>query len=138
MKKFSAVLLIAVICLAIIPACKKSKGGGGGTPETPLVVETTPAATGQVEAPAPGPDFPLKVEVKSTMPSSGVKIEITARKDGSADPAFFTTTRNTSNKIENFIITGTPKTVICVVNIKVTSITSATNVWTGTYKYSSK
>jgi hypothetical protein len=137
MKKLSIVLLMSAMAVIVMPACKKNKGGGGGTTEVNLVVETTPN-NGANEAPAPGPDFPLKVEIKSTMPPSGVKIEISAKQDGTATNFFTTSANTTSASNNNFTITGTPKTVICVVDVKVTSISKPTNIWTGSYKYSKK
>lgn len=132
-------LVIALFALAAIftPSCKKSGGGGGGTAEANLVVETTPAA-GSNLAPAPGPDFPLKVEIKSTMPPSGVKIEITAKKEGSPDPAFFTTSPNSTTAVNNFTITNTPKNVTCLVEVKVTSLSKPSNTWSGSYRYAAK
>jgi hypothetical protein len=128
-------LLLSLIIFAITPACKKS--GGGGSSEATLVVETTPAA-GTTEAPAPGPDFPLKIEIKSAMPASGVKIEVSAKKDGSADPAFFTSSKNSTAQQNTYTITGTPSTVVCIVNITVTSLSKPSNIWTGSYRYSKK
>lgn len=136
MKKLSFILLLSALAVVVMPACKKDKGGGG-TNEVNLSVETTPGS-GTTEAPAPGPDFPLKVEIKSTMPPSGVKIEVSAKQDGTATTFFTTSTNTTSASNNNFTITGTPKTVICVVDVKVTSISKPTNVWTGSYKYSKK
>jgi hypothetical protein len=136
MKKLSFVLLLLAAVFAITPACKKS-GGGGGTTEANLVVETTPA-NGSTQAAAPGPNFPLKIEIKSTMPASGVKIEISAKKDGSSDPAFFTSSNNSTAPQNNYSITGTPANVMCIVSITVTSLSKPSNVWTGSYRYSSK
>jgi hypothetical protein len=136
MKKITVVLLIAAIALVSVTACSKGGDSGGGT-EANLVVETTPA-NGSTEAPAVGPDFPLKVEVKSTMPASGVKIDISAKKDGSADPAFFTKSQNSTTAQTNFTITGTPATVTCIVTVTVTSISKPSNTWTGSYRYSKK
>lgn len=136
MKKLTFSLLILAIVVAISPACKKSSGGGGSN-EATLVVETTPA-NGSNNLNILGPTFPLKVEIKSTMPPSGVKIEITAKKDGSSDPAFFTSSNNTTAQQNNYTITGTPDAVTCIVNIKVTSLSSPSNTFTGSYRYSKK
>ena len=137
MKKITILLSIAIASF-ILPSCGKSGGDSGGTTnEATLSVETTPA-TGANEAPAVGPNFPLKVEIKSTMPASGVKIEISAKKDGSADPAFFTSSNNSTTAQNNYSITNTPATVTCVVNITVTSLSKSSNVWTGSYRYSKK
>jgi hypothetical protein len=137
MKKLSFVLLLSALAVAMLPACSNKEGGGGGSNEVNLSVETTPA-NGATEAAAPGPDFPLKVEIKSTMPPSGVKIEVTAKPDGSATTFFTNSVNTTTPNNNNFTITGTPKTVICVVDVKVTSLSKPTNIWTGSYKYSKK
>jgi hypothetical protein len=135
MKRVPFILLLSLIIFSITPACKKSSSGG--TNEANLAVQITPAA-GTTEAPAPGPDFPLKVEITSTLPPSGVKIDIAVTKDGSADPAFFTSSKNSSAAQNNYTITGTPATVICVVSVTVTSLSKPSNVWTGSYRYSKK
>jgi hypothetical protein len=138
MKKITILLSIAAFAFFIFPSCSKSGGDSGGTTnEATLVVETTPT-NGANEAPAVGPDFPLKIEVKSAMPASGVKIDITAKKDGSADPAFFTKSQNSTTAQTTFSITNTPATVTCIVTITVTSLSKSSNVWTGSYRYSKK
>ncbi len=134
MKRLSFLLMFAVIALVVTPACKKSKGGSS---EATLSVETTPA-NGSTNLNLLGPDFPLKVEIKSTMPPSGVKIEIAAKKDGSSDPAFFTSSNNSTAAVNNYTITNTPSSVTCVVTITVTSLSNSGNKWTGTYRYSKK
>jgi hypothetical protein len=126
--------------------CGKGSGGGGTPPPPPpppppteadLVVTTTPAV-GSVQPPTNGP-FDLTVTITSTMPPSGVKIVVNARKDDGTNPApFFTTTVNTSTSVNNFSITNTPAATQCIVDITVTSLTKATNVWSGVYRYSRK
>jgi hypothetical protein len=127
--------------ILISSGCKKGNdggGGGGGTTEANLVVTTNPG-NGSVQAPALGPNFDLSVTVTSTMPPSGVKIEISAKKDdGTNPPAFYTQTVNTSSAVSNFTITSSPVASQCLVEVKVTSLTKATNVWTGSYRYSRK
>lgn len=135
MKKFSFALLTLLIIFAVTPACKKSSSGGSG--EATLVVETTPA-NGSNNLNILGPDFPLKVEIKSAMPASGVKIEISAKKDGSGDPAYFTASNNSTAPQNNYTITNTPSAVTCIVNIKVTSVSNNSNTWSGSYRYSKK
>lgn len=134
------VVLLAVSAVVIaMPFC--GKGGGGGTTDPctsdpKVVISTTPAA-GTTEAPAPGPTFPLKVTVSSTMPTSGVTIEVKAHPEGSTSN-FFTETKSSTTKDTDFTITGTPNTVICVVDVTVTSKTCNTNKATASYRYSKK
>ncbi len=127
--------LAVIVILVAMPYCKKKSSDSCGT-ETSLSVTTTPAA-GTTEAPAPGPTFPLKVSITSAIPGSGVTIEVKARPDGSATP-FFSEQRTSSTKDNDFTITGAPATVVCLVEISVTSKTCGTNKWTGSYRFSKK
>jgi hypothetical protein len=145
MKQSTLFIVCLAMSLLILPACKKG-GGGGGTPDPPpppppteadLVVTLNPA-NGSVQAPALGP-FNLTVTVTSTMPTNGVKIEVSAKKDdGSGSAAYYSTSVNSTTSINNFTITNTPPGVQCLVDVKVTSLTKPTNIWTGSYRYSSK
>lgn len=128
-------LSICIILLAVV-ACQKGSGSGNTTEEK-LVVETLPLANGHLEAAAPGPDFQLTVTVKSKMPSGGVKIDVTAKPDGGT-VAFFLSSKTTSSATTSFSITGTTSGIVSLVEITVTSVSSSSNKWTGSYKYSRK
>ena len=127
-------LSICIILFAVI-ACQKGSGNGGT--EQNLVVETLPLANGHVEAAAPGPDFPLTVTIKSTMPGGGVKIDVTAKPDGGV-VAFFSSSKTTSAATTSFTITGTTAGVVSLVEFTVTSVSNSSNTWKGSYKYSRK
>ena len=115
-------------------SCHKSSGGSN---EATLSVELNPAAN-SVQSPSPGPDFPLVVTIKSTMPPSGVKIDVSATEDVANSTPFFTTSVNSTTATNNFNITGTPRTITAKVTVTVTSLTDANNKWTGSYTYSRK
>lgn len=129
-------LSLAVIALIASPACKKSKSGNNSNEER-LNVQTTPS-TGTTDAPAPGPDFPLIVQVNSAMPAGGIKIQVTSKKDGSGEAAFFNYSQNSTSATNTITITGTPAATVCLVSITVTSLSDPGNVWNGTYRYSRK
>lgn len=138
MNRFSLGVAVIVVLLSL-PYCSKNGGGGSSdacSTEATLAVTTTPA-NGSTEPAAPGPSFPLKVSISSTLPSAGVTIVVKARPE-SGSTAFFTETRPTTSKDNDFIITGTPSTVTCVVEISVTSKSCSSNKWTGSYRYSMK
>ena len=133
MKIFRQFFLPAcIIILVVMAGCQKDTTG-----EANLTVETLPLANGHVEAPAPGPNFPLKVTVTSAIPPSGVKIDVVARLDGGT-LAFFSDSKTTSTAITDFTITGTTAGVVSVAEITVTSVSTPSNKWTGSYKYSRK
>jgi hypothetical protein len=132
-----SLIVLLIMGLWLLSAC--GKGGGGGTPppaEANLVVTTDPA-NGSAQNPALGP-YNLKVSITSAMPANGVKIDITAKKDDGTNTVFFTTSVNKTTAVNDFTITGTPAATICLVEIKVTSLTKPGNTWSGSYRYSSK
>src|SRR5687767_12346880 len=135
MKKF----IIPVVAAALVIAfsyCSKG-GGGGGCNETAMTVVSIPA-NGTVEPPAPGPDFPVQVNITANKPAQGVNIEIKAHPEGSATNFYTSGVVSSNSSTNNFTITGTPATVTCVVDITVTSKSCATNKVTLSYKYSKK
>lgn len=135
---FRYLLLFSVSVILISSGCKKSSGGGGGggTNEVNLAVTTNPS-NGSLQLPSIGP-FDLVVTITSTMPPSGVKIEVTAKREDNSTQFFSQTISSTSSATNNISITNTPLNVVCVVDIKVTSISKPTNLWTGQYRYSRK
>ena len=136
MKKIVSLSLAALFFLATIPACKKG-GGGGGCSETALQVNTTPAIN-TTEPAAPGPNFPLQVNVTAGLPAAGVTIEVVAAPDAGGTPFFTQTLPDVKTAISNLTITNTPSTTVCKVTITVTSKSCASNKWTGSYRYSKK
>ncbi|MBL7768954.1 MAG: hypothetical protein JNK20_08270 [Flavipsychrobacter sp.] len=130
-------LLASLTCAILLPSCS----GGGDDPEPAeenLVITTTPVLNGQQEAVAPGPNFPLTVTVSSKMPPQGVRIEVSARPDGSGTTPFFTANQTTSNATTNFTITNTPQLTVSRVTVTVTSVSKPGNNKTGFYLYSRK
>jgi hypothetical protein len=128
---FLAILSGAILFLGT--ACgSKSKS----TPEATLTVTTSPAI-GTTAAPAPGP-FNLTVTITSAMPAKGVDIKVTAEPDGSTVAFFSPPDLTTTQSVNNFSITGTPVGVVAVVNITVTSLSTPSNIFTGSYRYSAK
>jgi len=131
-----------LIGFALINVVMLSSCGGGGDDSPPppneanLAVTTDPA-NGTVQPPALGP-YNLKVTITSAMPANGVKIEISAKKDDGSNTVFFSTSVNRTASVSDFTITGTPAATQCLVETKVTSLTKPTNVWSGSYRYSSK
>ena len=129
---------LGILLTGVAGNCKK-KNSGGGPVEATLAVTLNPAA-GSLQLPVPQTTFPLTVTITSTMPSAGVTIDVSSKKDdGSSDPAFFTTSISTSSTTPSpFSITGTPTNVICITNVTVTSKSTPSNKWAGSYRYSRK
>lgn len=130
-----AVLLITLI--VSLSNCSKGGGGDNGGCSEPAIVATTTPANGTTENPAPGPNFPLTVNITSGFPSGGATLEVKVHPDGNSTN-FFTTSVNATNGTNNITITSTPINVTCVVEVTVTSKTCNTNKFTSTYRYSRK
>jgi len=128
--RWLALLTLAILSLSL--ACGKS---GSSAPEATLAVTLTPAA-GSTQAPAVGP-FTLNVNITSAMPAKGVTIAVSASPDGSS-ATYFTSTASSTKASNDYTITNTPVGVICVVKVIVTSLSTSTNTFTGSYRYSAK
>ena len=128
--------MFCLTSLILAGNCNKG-GGGGGNNEPQLNVELNPASSSN-QAPAPGPDFPLTVTIKSTLPSSGVKIDVVARQDVAGSTPFFTQSINSTTSVNTFNITNSPRNVTLRVEVTVTSLSSSSNKFTGSYTYSRK
>jgi hypothetical protein len=138
MKKIVLLSLTTLFFLAIMPACKKGGGGGNNNcSETALQVNTTPA-NNSTEPAAPGPNFPLQVNITAGLPAAGVTIEVTAGPEAGGAPFFTQTLPDVKAAISNFSITNTPSTTPSIVKITITSKSCASNKWTGSYRYSKK
>ncbi|HMH20478.1 MAG TPA: hypothetical protein VK563_01825 [Puia sp.] len=131
MKRFFSALLAMAVVSTGTWGC-----GGKSSPEATLAVTTTPAIN-STQPPAPGPNFPLNVKITSAMPSKGVSIAVSAAPDGTTS-TFFSVTQNSTTASNDFSITATPVAKVSVVTITVTSLSTATNTWTGSYRYSAK
>jgi hypothetical protein len=136
MKKSYVYLVAILFVFASTPYCKKKPSNDPCTSESNIALTTTPA-NGSIEPPAPGPNFPLRVTINSTIPPQGVSIEVKARPEASQTP-FFAETRNSTTKDNDFTITGATAGVASIVEITVTSKTCSTNKATASYRFSRK
>lgn len=135
MKKLLLLILIVAVVLGITPNCGSKKTDDTCSSQPAVSAATSPTVN-SVQAPSPGPTFPLRVTV-SNLPTTGVSITVKAKPEaGGAD--FFSETRNTNTSVNDFTITGTPVNVASIVEITVTSSNCSNNKWTGSYRYSRK
>ena len=135
MKKIILGLAVLFI-LAVTVSCKKKKDGNEGGCGEQAVKATTIPATGTVDPPAPGTEFPLVVNIEP-LPATGATVVVSAKAENSGT-AYFTETRDNAIGSNSFSITKTPTGVSCIVTVTVTSKTCNTNTWSGTYRYTAK
>ena len=128
--------LFAILVLTF-SSCLIGCGGSSKSNAEPTLAVTTTPANGSTQTPAVGPTFPLNVTITSGIPAKGRTISIKATPDGSAN-AFYTKTVSTTAKSNDFTISGQQVADMNVVSITVTSNSTASNTWTGSYRYSAK
>ena len=148
MRRLSLLSVIIVTSLLFIFVASSSCGSKNVDPvptPTPIPPEVTLAVTtnpivGSNNAPAAiANGQPLIVTVTSTMPTGGVKIDVTARLEGGSSDFFTGVTASTTAATNNYTITGVPAGgAACVCSVKVISLTTAANVWTGTFRFARK
>ena len=136
MKKLIIPIVAAGMLLGFTE-CGKGGGGGGGCNEPAMTIVTVPAAN-STEPAAPGPDFPVQVNITANKPTGGVNIEVKAREESKTTFFFNSGVISSTSTTNNFNITGTPSGVVCVVEITVTSKSCATNKVSVSHKYSKK
>jgi len=137
MKKIVLFSLAVLFAFIITPSCGKGGSDNGSCSETALQVTTTPA-NGSTEPAAPGPNFPLQINITAGLPTGGVTIEVTAGAEAGGAPFFSQTLSDVKTAVSNLSITGTPSTTPSIVKITITSKSCASNKWTGSYRYSKK
>jgi hypothetical protein len=119
--------LLSVFLLFALYAC--SKKPGIPTEET-LDVKLSAAAIETI----PSPSYSFTVDIKSKMPVNGITIKIEVkREDTNAD--VYNVQTNSAFASTGFTISPLPPgQVFCKASVTVTSVTTPTNVWTGSFR----
>lgn len=130
-KLFIKLLFLA----AVISFSSCGKGGGGGTPTpTPTEENLNVKLNTNNPAIALSSSHTFTVEVLSKMPSSGVKIDITAKKE-SDNTVVYSTSLTSSTAVNSVTISGLPMgQAYCLTNVTVTSVSKPANTWNGSFR----
>ena len=139
MSKFK-LFIVAVSIFAV--ACSKGGDSPAPTPtptptESPITFSVTQdPGTGNILG-VVGTAQTINVRLTSTLPTAGVNIEVTVRKD--ADNSVVYTTTNSSVVSDNSInITGLTPGVLCTATVLVTSKSTASNNRNLSFKLAAK
>jgi hypothetical protein len=141
MSKFS--LFIAALCIFAI-SCSKG-GDSAPTPPAPKPpAQETQVAFSITQDPGTGNILgvvgtaqPINIRVSSAIPTAGVNIEVTVRKDAD-NSVVFTNTASTIATDNTINITGLTPGVLCTVTVTVTSKSTASNTKLATFKLAAK
>lgn len=143
--RYLSVIVFSSLLFALIINSGCGKGGNTPTPtpqpvvEADLVVTTNPIV-GSNNAPAAiANGQPLTVTISSTMPTGGVKIEITAKLETASSDFFTGGDAKSTVATNNYTITNVPAGgEACVCTIKVTSLSKPANTWVGSFRFARK
>ena len=109
------------------------------TTEVTLAVTTNPSVGSNVAPAAIANGQPLTVTVTSALPAGGVKIEVTAKLETGMTDFFTGGDAKSTVSANNYTITNVPAGgAACVCTVKVTSLTTATNIFTGSFRFARK
>jgi hypothetical protein len=141
MKKIKVITAISLlVCISFLSCSKSSSGGGrggGGTvTEENLSISIDPDP-GITVATSLGAVYNFKINIKSKMPASGVKIDIACTKDADNSNVFSQSLNNSVTPI-NTSVSNLVAGVLCTVKITVTSVNKPGNTASLNFKVARK
>lgn len=138
MIKSKNVLIFSLIACFIFTGCSKSSSGGGNTTvqEENLSISIDPDP-GTAVAASLGASYDFKINIKSKMPPSGVKIDIDCTRD-SDNSSVFTQSLNNSTSSVNVSVGNLVGGVLCTAKITVTSVSKSSNTASLSFKLARK
>lgn len=139
MKRFLLTVIVLGIVFFSVSSC--SKGGGGNTepPEQNLSIAINPDPGSSV-APALSGTYAFKLLINSTPPKNGVKIDITGTKESDNSAQFSQTSQTSNNTVTSVDLSLQNLTpgLLYVIKVDVTSLTTATNKASLTFRVARK
>jgi hypothetical protein len=122
------IILLTWISLPLLFSCGSK--GSDAPAEDNLVVNLSATAI-QIST---SNSYVLTVNVTSKMPPQGVTVKVDVKREDNA-VSVYSIQANSSLSSSNFTISPLPPgQIYCMATVTVTSVTKATNVWTGTFR----
>ena len=82
----------------------------------------------------PGPSLNFTVTLTSTMPTGGIKVEVSTKEEANGNAVGTNSSVNSSTAAVNVSVSGLPRQLWCIVTIKVSSVATPTNSATQTFR----
>lgn len=129
--KYSLLILVFIVAGT---GCKKSPSGGGGgvINEENLIIAIDPDP-GNTIAQSLGSNYSFNILVQSKMPTLGVTIDISCKKESDNTVVFSQSLQSTISLV-NATINGLPFNEVCIATINVKSKSTATNTALKTFR----
>jgi hypothetical protein len=126
--RLNTIILLSVILLL------ESCGSKSPTPPPPTEqpIAFTHNAGNNVLNPAPSLNF--NVTLSSAMPAAGIKVEVSTKEEASGNIVVTNSSVNSTSATVNVGISALPRQLWCIVTVKVTSVSTASNSATQTFR----
>ena len=82
----------------------------------------------------PSPSLNFAVTLTSPMPSGGIKVEVSTKEEASGNAVGTNSSVNGTSATVNAIVSALPRQLWCIVTVKVSSVSTASNNATQTFR----
>ena len=124
--------IILMLLMPLLFSCGGSKGSD--TPVTPAEENLAVNLSASAIQISTSNLYQLAVNITSKMPAQGVTVKIDVKREDNA-ASVYSIQANSSLASSNFTISPLPPgQIYCAATVTVTSVTKATNVWTGSFR----
>ncbi|HEU5164203.1 MAG TPA: hypothetical protein VFU29_01615 [Chitinophagaceae bacterium] len=130
MKIFKINLILILFFSILVVACG-SKSPAPPPPSEQSIAFTHNAGNNVLN---PGPSLNFNVTLTSAMPAAGIKVEVSTKEEASGNTVGTNSSVNSTSATVNVGVSGLPRQLWCIVNIKVTSVSTASNSATQTFR----
>ncbi len=122
-------ILLSVIVL--LESCGSKSPPPPPPPTEPPIAFTHNAGNNVLN---PGPALNFAVTLTSAMPSAGIKVEVSTKEEASGNAVGTNSVVNSTSATVNVGVSSLPQQLWCIVTIKVTSASTASNSATQTFR----
>lgn len=129
--KIFKINLILILFFSILVAACGSKSPAPPPPSEQSIAFTHNAGNNVLN---PGPSLNFNVTLTSAMPAAGIKVEVSTKEEASGNTVGTNSSVNSTSATVNVGVSGLPRQLWCIVNIKVTSVSTASNSATQTFR----
>ena len=131
-------LFLLVIVTVLLAGCGKSADSGSGSGGTTGTNQAEEKLSAKISAATievtPSSSFPFTVDILSKMPAGGITIKVEAKREDNLVSVYSVQASSTFTS-NNFTITSLPPgQIYCTATITITSATTPSNTWTGTFR----
>ena len=132
MKLFKLNLVLVLFFSTLVAACGSKKPPTPPPPPSEQPIAFTHNAGTNVLN--PGPSLNFTVTLTSTMPTSGIKVEVSTKEEAGGNAVGTNSSVNSTSAAVSASVSALPRQLWCIVTIKVSSVNTPSNSATQTFR----